>query len=228
MPTFKDWVTQTLAPVWLRGRWGAKYLGVLGEAADRIATATKDAVKVQFPETCPVDALPYNGAARNIERYTADTDDSYRTRITDPWSVWEFAGSTTSLLDRLHDQGYANVQIYGWYQLQPSVEERFKDWWSAFWVWISPPHDIGTDGTWGDPGTWDDTVAGPPPGPGAWDLDITADRVAELRASIRKWKAAHELCAEFKILISGDRWENVAPWDNGTWSDEQASVVIGG
>jgi len=229
MPTFKEWITQTLAPIWLRGVWGAKYLGVVGDAADRIATASKDAVKVRFVDISPDDALPYNGAARNIERYTADTNSTYRNRLLDPWSLFEFAGSGNGIITRLNDQGYENVSVYGWYQLQPYVEAQWANWYSAFWVYIDPPHGITTDGNWDDPGTWDDvipcTIAGGPDGVGAWDCNMTAATVLEIKHAIWKWKAAHEICANISILIAGDRWEDVTPWDNGTWGADGISVI---
>lgn len=232
MPTFREWVTKTLAPVWLRGVWGAKYLGVIGEAADRVATAAKDAVKVRFVDISPVDALPYNGAARNIERYTVDTDTTYRTRLLDPWSLFDFSGSHTGVVSRLNDYGYPAVRVYGWYQLTPNVPPAWASWYSAFWIFIDPPHGITTDGDWDDTGTWGDiipsTIPGGPDGVGAWDCNMTAAEIKELKAVVWKWKPGHEICAEISILVSGDRWENVVPWDNGTWSDDTAFIRIPG
>ncbi len=227
MPTFKDWVTQTLAPIWLRGTWGARFLGVIGEAADRIADYTKDAVKAAHPGTCPDDALSYNGAGRNIERYTAETDSGYRTKITDPWSVWEISGSYNSLVARLNEQGFSSVTIYPWAQLQPYVPDRWANWPSAFWVWIGNPNPVELDGLWGSAGEWGDIVPSPitgaPPGPGVWGCSLTTYQVREMRAAVRKWKQAHEICAEFNILVGTERWEPDTPWQNGTWGD---SVIV--
>ena len=232
MPTFREWVTQTLAPIWLRGVWATKFLGVAGDAADRLAMAAKDAVKVAHPATCPDDALSYNGAARNVDRYFADDNDTYRTRISDPWSLWPYSGSKTALVSRLNEQSYSDVQIFGWYELEPSVPAKWADWYSAFFVWINPPHNITRDDNWDDPGTWGDevgaTIVGAPSGPGVWDCNMTSYEVHELKASIWKWKEAHEICADIAILVSGDRWEDETPWDNGVWSDDTSFVHIPG
>lgn len=232
MPTFKSWITETLAPAFLRKTWGVRYLGVIGEAADRMADYAKEAVKAAHPETCPDDALSYNGAARNIERYQAESTADYRAKITDPWSIWEFGGSRTAIIDRLNEQGYSAVQIKAWYELQPYVGNKWTNWPSAFWVWIDPPHGITQDGNWDDPGTWSDTVpatiAGGPPGPGTWDSNMTLYEVNELRGAVRKWKEGHEICAQISILVSGQRWEDVTPWDSGDWDDSSAMVVLPG
>jgi hypothetical protein len=207
--SFATWLTTVLAPPWLRGAWGTKFLTVSGEQADRTATAAKDAVKAGFVESTPSDGLGYAGRGRNIERYTQDTDDTYRARLLDAWAVWELAGTGASIVAKLVAQGYPGAQLYNAVQLVEAgytVPPAWVGYWSVFWVALEQPHSIHSDGLWGDPGTWGDSVTTQSPGPGTWGSDASIYRVRETRDAVRKWKEAKEICANIAVRFNSDPW----------------------
>lgn len=223
--SFVTWLTEHVAPVWLRRTWGNKFVTVLGEQADRLSNAAKDAVKCGMPESSPADALPYNGAARNLERYFYDSDAAFRARVVEAWTIWEAAGTAAQLIKQLGAAGYEVTRIHAWRNDPGTMPHPYEDHWSSFIVIVDQPHPYTVDGLWSDGGTWGDTVTGNygPDGPGTWDSTATEYEVNEVRRLIRKWRPSSEICLRIVFVIAGDLWEDLAPWDNGTWGDDDDS-----
>lgn len=236
--TFEEWFagkvspgTAPLVPGWLRQKFGKSFLSVIGFALDTLTRYTRAAVAYRLPSYAPSDALPYVGDARSIDRYFIDTDATYRERVKAGWDLWFAAGSKQRLIDCVTEQGFENVRLYSYSDLGGNVPDRWVGHYSAFFIFIGPPTDVTSDGTWDDPGTWDDIVPGhhgAPDGPGVWDANgINFYEVEQLRKAVRKWKVAHEVCAEI-VFCSGEVWEDVTPWDSGTWDDGAESVRLSG
>jgi hypothetical protein len=217
--SYETWLTETLAPSWLRGRYARAFLGVVGRMLDRITDGADAAVKVRFVAQAPVDALEYIGSERNLPRYAPDTDDTYRARLAAAWSLYEFAGTRQGILSALS-------------ALLPTTTIRVianREWpippdgdtanWSRLWVLLSDT-PWTSDGNWDDAGTWDDG--------GVWDSSATEADVLALRRIVRTWKAGHEVCAGFIVLLEGDDfWGPDEPWDSGTWDDTLITVWAG-
>jgi hypothetical protein len=220
--SFKTWLTEHIAPVWLRRTWGNRWLTVMGEQADRTTDTAKEAVKAGAPDLSPSDALPYNGAARNIERYWADSDTTYRARLVDAWNVWEFSATSDCLEDRFVDEGFGNISIVPWRDMTPYAPAPYENHWSAFWIWVDT-HPFTTGATWGGGATWGDTVPGhngAPSGPRTWGSDATLYEVQAVRAAIRKWKPAAEVCAAIVFHSGGMYWGRPGTWGDGAkWGD---------
>jgi len=234
--TFEEWFagvvspgTPPLIPGWLRQKFGKLFLSTIGFALDIVSQYTRAAVVYRLPSYAPSDALPYVGDGRSIDRYFADTNGTYRDRVKAAWDLWFIAGSKQRLLDCMAEQGYENVRLYSYRDLGGYVPDRWAGWFSAFWIFVGPPTDVVADGTWGDAGTWDDIVPGhhgAPAGPGVWDANgINFYEVQQFRKAIKKWKIAHEICAEI-VFCSGEVWEDVMPWNSGTWDDTAESVRL--
>lgn len=198
MGAYRTWVLTKLAPPPFVGAWGAKLLGALADRVDSLATDAKSAAKQIDPSGCFSDALPYVGRTRFIERYFADTDTTYRARLGSAWSVWDAAGESAGIVARLQDQGFSAITLKPWRAYTTGAPSPYEAWWSAFWVWIDS-HPFTTGAVWGAVGlTWGDTVpghSGAPSGPRTWGSDATSYEVAAVRASIRKWRPAAEICA---------------------------------
>jgi hypothetical protein len=213
MTTFREWISEKVAPGFWRRKWGKLFMGTLGHTFDLIYAGTKYAVKARFPSMCPDDALGYVGEGRNMDTYRAESVASYRAAVIDAWRQWETAGTVgdenTGLINKLYRLGYSpangfTVSIVPWYQakdLTPGPADHpqaaaYANWWSAFWIVISP--NPFTKRHWGDAGlTWGKevpSVMGNPDGKVTWGSSANSYDVLELRRAIHKWKAAHEIC----------------------------------
>lgn len=220
--TYQTWVSEALAPGFFRRKWGKRYMRTLGFMFDVVSDSAKYAVKARFPTMAPDDALGYIGDGRNIDKYRAESDASYRDAVVDARAHWEAAGTRsgplgysgtvglTNEIKRLSPM-YTNVFIAPWYQLvgTPSIggashaaiaalpqTAPYADWWSSFYVIISP--NPFTKRHWGDAGLkWGQvvpSVIGNPDGVITWGSGANHHDVAELRRCIHKWKSAHEIC----------------------------------
>jgi hypothetical protein len=179
-----------LAPPWLRGRWGEAWNGTVGLAMDMVAEGAMEAVKARFLKQAPVDALPYAGADRQIERAPGETDDVYRARLLQAFETWRLAGTNKGILTALAIIGYPKAKIFeshDWFPKDPR-------WW-RFWLVIEPPH-VFTAWKLGDGTKLGMKLLGLDSAEGTAALDL-------LRRVVRKWKAAHAVCEKLIIVLFG-------------------------
>lgn len=219
---------ENMSPTWMSRGYGSRLvLGLLGFMGDALLDSATFAAKAAWPleSSSPDDALDLQAAETGIRRYPSETVASHRAREATPWDAWEFAGTKEGFGDdgqgidgQLHLLGYPNaftVADYEWSLPDPVL-------WSRFWVIIpETDHSWQHDGTWGDPGTYDDG--------GVWDSTATIDEVRALRAVIRQWKAARDICVSIIALMGGeDLWDYPAGiWsDPGNWDDGEEPIVI--
>lgn len=228
MVSYREWQTTgagdtpSLAPPRLRERWGAALMGVLGGVKDDIASATREAVKVRFLETCPDDALPEHGAERGIERYPGEGAPSYRARLRAAWETWLYAGTRRGVLAALSAAGFT-AAIYDvraapawWVGAWPPNNPggMVASDWARFYVVLSAPFPFAwAVRHWGDGSDWGELGADGTPL--LWGSTATLGQLEFVRALIRKWKAAHERCAYvFVRVVDGAstvtlRWQGV-------------------
>ncbi len=239
---YREWLVQ-VAPSWLQGPWGARWLEALGLALDQVADAADAAAKVALPAKAPADALPWHGEERSIARAPADTEAAYRARLDDAWNLWEFGGTEQGLIAALQpflpdatitilanrdwpdtwgvglwggdgawgdgawgDAGEWGGGVWGW-----DPPDHVSGYWSRFWVLLEGA--TWTVDVWGGGSAWDDA--------GTWGSSATPAEVATLRALVRKWKSADEICAGFVVALGGgDLWWPTAPWAGGVWGGQ--------
>lgn len=200
--TYRKWAIDN-APTWLRGTWGGKLVETLGFLFDAIEETNFEAGAAGTLEapTFPTDAIALIGSERNMERYTAETDDQYKARVQGAWVAWPQAGTTNGVLSQLTAGGFTAAL----------KEMRDWDWdgdaanWSRFWVVVaatgwSPTH-------WGDGRSW---------GEGVWGADATAAEAATLIRIVRKWKPGH-VVATIVVVLDDVAWAAGQP--DGTWGD---------
>lgn len=202
--TYRRWAIDN-APTWLRGNWGGKLVELLGFLFDSIEEANFEAgaAGTLNAPTFPVDGLALIGSERNIERYTAETDDQYKARLQGAWVAWPQAGTKLGLLSQLTAAGF-DAEI---------KEMRDWDWdgdaanWSRVWVVL---HNTGwTLNKWGDGRKW---------GEGVWGLTATVEEAHTLRRLIKKWKPGHVVVI-LVIVIDEVTWALEQP--DGTWGDPE-------
>lgn len=186
---FSDYEVE-LAPPWLRGRWGEAWGRASGLVKDLVAEGAMQAVKARFLRAGPPDALAYAGNDRWIERAPGEADAVYRARLLQAFETWRLAGTSKGILRALAIIGYPKATIYESHQWFP----KDPRWW-RFWIVIDPPHGFSL---WrlGDGTKLGTKLLGldKPDGKAALDL---------LRRVVRKWKAAHAVCANIVLVLFG-------------------------
>lgn len=237
---FREWLAgatsqgaKPIVPGWLRNKFGKAFFQVIGFALDTLTSDARAAQVWRLPSYASPSSLPYVGDGRSIDRYFADTDQTYQIRVKNAWDLWFRAGSKQRLIDAITAMGHQNVRIYSYAELGGAVPDRWRGWTSAFWVFIGPPTAVLPSWTWGT-GNWGDTVAGhlgAPAGPRVWGATgINWYEVQQLRNAIRKWKQGHEICAEIVFVSSGRIWEpGGGPWGGGgvTWGPAVVTRIDG-
>lgn len=98
--SFENSILQ-IAPPWLLGDTGAKFLRTIGATIDTAANHLKDGVKARFPSTAPVDALAYIGKDRNLEQGPLEPADDFRNRLVAAIPTAKRWGSAESVLRQL-------------------------------------------------------------------------------------------------------------------------------
>jgi hypothetical protein len=200
--TYRQWALEN-SPTWLRGPWGEKLVTTIGGIFDEAYGAAFQAGaagSVGAP-TFPNDALALVGSERNIERYPAETDAEYKTRVKGAWESWQQAG-TMRIVSELAYLGFT-----------AEIKENWDwDWdgdegtnWSRFWVVITG-HDFELT-RWGDGRKW---------GEGVWGCDATVEEANALLRLVRKWKPGHTFPITI-IVLNEDVWDTDQP--DGTWGD---------
>lgn len=193
------------APPWLKRRWGARYLTVIGLLYDAYREAAEAAVRARYVRYTPPDALPEAGTHYSIERLVGETDEGYRGRLRRAFPSHRQGGSATGLQARLHEAGYTTatvVEAHDW-----SVDDGGS--WARYWVVVEQPHPFSVAELWSDPGTWGDG--------GVW-LDLSPKEQADqIRRLTRKWgQGAHAQPVSLIVVLSGELWGSPS---GGTWGD---------
>lgn len=200
--TFRKWALANV-PTTLRGTWGSKLIELYGFTFDTITESTFEGGAAQslYAPSCPVDALAYIGNERTMERYAAETDSAYKTRLKGAWTAWAQAGTSTGILSQLAAGGYT------------AAIKEMKDWnWdgdtangSRFWVVITGHGWSKTH--WGDGRKW---------GEGVWGANATRNEARMLIRTVRKWKPGHVVPI---IIIVMDNVAWLAGQPDGTWGN---------
>lgn len=218
---YRIWIQQ-LAPPWLRGPWGTKYLSVLGELADLEQQGTAFATSFRFISKAPDDAVPLiasdSGPAQmplpgysgflygGMPRYPGETMASWRARIATRWETWPHAGTAAgvdgqleALIGALNGGVQANVTI--WSHQLPGTPLQADRWqrdlnttqWSRWYGVIDQPH--GWEPLlFGDFDFDDDVLFG---------TTMTATELKALRRLSHEWRSAHGIGVSFILIYDG-------------------------
>lgn len=200
--TYRQWA-KDLAPTWLRGEWGGKLVEFAGFVFDTIQEADFEggAAGMLDAPTFPADALPLVGSERQIERYTAESDATYKARVKGAWVAWPQAGTKGGELSQL-SAGAFTADI---------MEMRDWNWdgdaanWSRFWVIITGHGWTRTH--WGDGRLW---------GSGVWGCSATQAEASTLIRIVQKWKPGHVVPIIVVVMEDG-AWSAGPP--DGTWGN---------
>ena len=207
---YADWMidagappgTVPVAPPWLKGPNGQRWLRGIGQSLDANVDRCRQAIKASFPALAPSDALPVLGDEISMPRGMVETEDAYRARLAAAWTIWPFAGTAFGLLMSMYYAGYqhAVVQTQGGkqYQLAPELTgDPAHD--LVVSQMATPVHLGGTPAE-----LWSDfAVFIAKPWPSWWGAGAPADGSNDqksLAALIKTWKAAHTRCVQLKVI----------------------------
>lgn len=138
-------------PWFLRGAWGQKWVAAWGTVYESIAELIRFAILARYPSTGPNDALPIQGAERQIRRTPLASIDKYRAQLVRARDLWRRGGTRRGIREALEADGFT-VEIND--NTQWTFDANFGDienYWSRFGVLIRQPHGIGVGPICGDP-----------------------------------------------------------------------------
>lgn len=214
---------------------------VFGKVKDLVVEGANEAVLAGFVSTAPVDALNTLGHNFNLDRCNGLTDEEWRIKLSQAWTVWQTSGTPARLIQEIKDLGFPNVYIIPeWLEVTPGVfiktlpimdqnpamDDPANGFWSNFWVVIDQPHGF-TGHIWGTPsaGIWGTGVAGVPYKWGAVDGD--QDMLACIVNLIKKFKPAWTSCRGIIFLLPGAKVWGVPHWGDGTlWGLDATKYLV--
>jgi hypothetical protein len=183
----------SLAPSWLRGILGSRFLGYFGLTFDVLAEAAQRAalshsiVSPHFPR----DALPLVGSERMLPRYPRESDGTYAERLFRAWAIWRRAGTDQGVKEQLLlIPGVATVTFKTAAEMDPDhvhIGGR---------RWVVITGDFGPPGTLGD-----GSVLG-----GGGTLGSTAgiQTVEVIRRVVRLFKSGHIQVPHILVQVDTD------------------------
>jgi hypothetical protein len=203
---------------YLSRKWGRRWSSIVATVANALAEAATQAVAARWVAFAPEDALAAHAADRKLERIPGESDVSFRERLRRAFAAYLRGATKAGLQAALTEAGASTAVV-----LEDSdwaADARAgADWW-RFWVIVGLPNGFSMPDLWSDPGTWGDG--------GLWtDLEPT-ETVLFLQRLIRKWKAAHSVCASLIVILSGELWDYPdGSWDEaGTWGATVAYLGV--
>jgi hypothetical protein len=199
-----------MAPPWLQGPIGAKWLEGRGAVKDQLVALLVEAVRARAVMRSPDDALALIGQERNLSRHPGESTEAYRDRLKGARSFWEMAGTLPGIELAMEQLGYTISIIY--------VRNIDPTRWSNFIPVVRPgPKRYGAP-LWDDDGLWEDSGQ-------LWGTDLTAEEQDRIRYIINLVKPSHTDIDDVIFYAQrGALWGEEGLWENdGLW--EEADLI---
>jgi hypothetical protein len=199
-----------MAPPWLQGPIGAKWLEGRGAVKDQLVALLVEAVRARAVMRSPDDALALIGQERNLSRHPGESTEAYRDRLKGARSFWEMAGTLPGIELAMEQLGYTISIIY--------VRNIDPTRWSNFIPVVRPgPKRYGAP-LWDDDGLWEDNGQ-------LWGTDLTAEEQDRIRYIINLVKPSHTDIDDVIFYAQrGALWGEEGLWQNdGLW--EEADLI---
>lgn len=203
-----------LYPTALRGPWGTAWGAAFGAEKDIIVTYAKLAVKSGFVLLAPEDALERHGRDVSLEQLPGETSTAYRTRISQAWDTWPWAGTRTGLETVFTQLGYPSAVLLTAQEWGVPLASTL---WARWWLLIAPTdHGFLAEDAWGT-GTWGDG--------GTWGSDATPEEVSLHRRAFRQFTNARDLGWLRFAFNNTDYWGDPGGlFNSGKWGSDPAYV----
>lgn len=232
---------RAIAPPWLLGFVGERYLYTIGLFQDAFADTLGYSVLARFPQSGIAGILPHLGRDRKLDRGPNESDDAFALRIKQARRIWRNAGGPWALMSQV--QAYfsptlptirvvSNTQapdqatsINVWYTLSPTGERTSG---------VTKMNTFGTDPTawpvgwyWGDDDPlnlrwWRFWVIVGAEVPSFVDPMVESETVADLNRIIAKWTPPHCFMMNGIHLITDNSYfvpPFIEPVTTGDWTD---------
>ena len=189
-----------LYPTGLAGPYGTAWGRSQGTMKDRVITLAIDAVDAGLVLRCPADALPLLGADVSLEQLPGETSTAYRTRISQAWDTWPWAGTRTGL--------ETVFTLLGLTVRLATAAELGRTPWAQWWAfasatgWIRRTWKTGSE-FWGS---------------GVWGSTATRDDVRRIRRFARQFSNARDRGWVVILQSSPGVWGAPSTWGApGVW-----------
>lgn len=191
---YRLWLPYIEAPPWLQNTWGLRWNEALGLFADAIVEAWIQSIRVAFPSTTPDDALDLLGPTCLLDRFPAELDGPYRSRLERRWETWQESGTLEGIANRLAEFIGGTPTVTFW-DLAAGWTDGNTWSWDRVWGVVDQPHPftelLAAEDVFAD----DELIAG------ISGLSATQYRV--WRRLVHKWRPAHARPIEFIVVFSG-------------------------
>lgn len=215
---------QSLLPPWIAkgplveiaGKRYQRTVAAFGQVADVFRAEVAQGVRYAMLEECADDALPNHASNSSLWLVRNETLAQLRTYLRGRWEIWRASGTTGQLLAELARLGYPNCKVVSYIDLLvfavgiagPFVLNAgiFGANYGFFYVEIDLPNGFGPPVRWDGGEAWD--------GGALWDLsEPYPGAIADIMATIRKWKPIGRSCRFLRIRIADsgapDEWVTV-------------------
>ena len=237
-------------PPWLSARFAQgktaifRYLYAAATVADAVLEVSLQGLQARWPGVGTPTALPLHGRDRCIRRGFGESDASYAARLPRWLDDWRRAGNPFGLMRAVRDYALPHVpmlrivnQSGTWYTLDGETESVVQTWPAVNWDWdgdTSKPtrfwliiYSAPTPNPWDEGTSYDD--GNPWDGGATYGTSATAEQVATVRAIVRDFKCAGDLCDEIIIAFDPLSFDpTAAPGDpgmpDGTWGHWSKNV----
>lgn len=207
---YRDYLLK-IAPSRFKRPFGQAWLHIKGLLADAFVEATRQAIKAKDPLSAPGDALQWIASERGLEKYSVETEESWRNRLASAWSAWAQSGTRQAIEGALQLAGVVAPYVFevvDW----SSIDEPND--WNRFWVIIPQPHTWLSDGLWQDGGLWDETANA------SWNSSATIDEISFLFRVVNTFRPAHAKLVAIIAIVVGEIWD----YPTGTWDDDPSAL----
>lgn len=228
MSSYKDYESK-LAPPWLRGPNGKKFLEESGAEKDIQLDRARQGVLSSLPDQGPSDAVPLIGADRvlpqgvDLAGSIVEAEAAYRSRLRTAWTSiegWSFCGSFPGLLRALARAGFPTGLASG-----AIVVQRTRRWCYLTGNSATGTVTFGTQTDW----SFDLSAArfwnqfGVVFGADVAGLADGTKLAQRLNDTVRLWKPAKARFMGTHVLLSGPWWDYPfgVQWDDvgRNWAD---------
>lgn len=226
---FRDLIRK-VTPFWFRTGRAEKLFYVWGLMLDGLVDWAIAALRLRFPGD-NMAALPLHAEERRMRQGKYESNADFAVRLQSAFQAHLDEGGPYAMLEQIY-QYYRpnNFDVYLYYAsgsyfhmteggtiTHTIIAGTGAEEWAHWYLIYSWPTGLEDDGTWDDPGFWEDDPLG------VWDYgNLTSAECLDLRLIPQEWNNAH--CNGTLILLGPtdalwdlpvEDWDSVDDWDDG-------------
>lgn len=197
--------SEETGPAW--GSYYQEFRAAIAQTADVVAEGIAQATLQRFPRLCAEDGLGIVARERGIVRGLSESLASWRERVRNAFTRYEYAGTRKAIVDAFADVGLPGVKVFtdsesSWDTYSGTMPNRF---WVVF---PAGTHSFPDPARWGS-GTYNQI--------GVYASSMTPAQKAFYCSLVDKWKPAHAYFMGFVIVFSGTVYGSAGLYGSGTY-----------